>query len=100
MGDIAGLTKKTSLVDVCCGTGTIGLTLADRVGQVSIFLIIFIISETRNFQKVNQVVGVEMVQEAVRDAIKNAEENKVTAKLKFYKTVVSAKLSKASNIAK
>ena len=79
MGDITGLTKKTSLVDVCCGTGTIGLTLADRVGQVSIFLIIFIISETRNFQKVNQVVGVEMVQEAVRDAIKNAEENKVAA---------------------
>ena len=34
MGDIAELTKKTSLVDVCCGTGTIGLTLADRVGQV------------------------------------------------------------------
>merc|ERR1719500_1638945 len=57
VGDIAELTKKTSLVDVCCGTGTIGLTLADRVGQV---------------------VGVEMVQEAVRDAIKNAEENKVT----------------------
>ena len=81
MGDIAGLTKKTSLVDVCCGTGTIGLTLADRVGQVSIFLIIFIISETRNFQKVNQVVGVEMVQEAVRDAIKNAEENKVAAQV-------------------
>ena len=49
MGDIAGLTKKTSLVDVCCGTGTIGLTLADRVVQVSIFLMIFIISETRNF---------------------------------------------------
>ena len=34
VGDIAELTKKTSLVDVCCGTGTIGLTLADRVGQV------------------------------------------------------------------
>jgi len=57
VGDIAGLTSKTSLVDVCCGTGTIGLTLAHRAGQV---------------------VGVEMVQQAVRDAIKNAEENKVT----------------------
>ena len=31
----------------------------------------------------NQVVGVEMVQEAVRDAIKNAEENKVTAGIQF-----------------
>ena len=33
------------------------------------------------FKANNQVVGVEMVQEAVRDAIKNAEENKVSAKL-------------------
>ena len=31
------------------------------------------------FKTNNQVVGVEMVQEAVRDAIKNAEENKVYA---------------------
>ena len=36
VGDIAELTKKTSLVDVCCGTGTIGLTLADRAGQVKL----------------------------------------------------------------
>ena len=34
VGDIALVSKKTSLVDVCCGTGTIGLTLADRAGQV------------------------------------------------------------------
>jgi len=57
VGDIAGLTDKTSLVDVCCGTGTIGLCLADRV---------------------KNVVGVEMVSEAVRDAQKNAESNGVT----------------------
>merc|ERR1719244_632940 len=56
VGDVAELTKKTSLVDVCCGTGTIGICLADRVGQV---------------------VGVELIQEAVRDAIKNAELNMV-----------------------
>jgi len=56
VGDVAELTKKTSLVDVCCGTGTIGICLADRAGQV---------------------VGVEIVQEAVRDAIRNAEINKV-----------------------
>ena len=35
----------------------------------------------------DQVVGVEMVQEAVRDAIKNAEENKVTRQQKIAKTV-------------
>jgi len=57
VGEIADLNKKTSLVDVCCGTGTIGLCLSDKVGQV---------------------VGVELIQEAVRDAIKNAESNKVS----------------------
>ena len=62
VGDIADLSPKTSLVDVCCGTGTIGLCLADRV---------------------QQVVGVELVQEAVRDAIKNAEANKVSREMKF-----------------
>ena len=56
VGDIADLTEKSSLVDVCCGTGTIGLCLAARV---------------------KNVVGVEIVAEAVRDAQKNAENNGV-----------------------
>ena len=55
-GDIATLDKKTTLVDVCCGTGTIGLCLAD---------------------KVNNVVGVDIVAEAIRDAHKNAQLNGV-----------------------
>lgn len=33
-GDWAGLGPDTLLFDICCGTGTIGLTLADRVGMV------------------------------------------------------------------
>lgn len=33
-GDWAGLDQDTLLFDVCCGTGTIGLTLAHRVGMV------------------------------------------------------------------
>ncbi len=33
-GDWAGLGPDTLLFDVCCGTGTIGLTLAHRVGMV------------------------------------------------------------------
>jgi len=57
VGDIADLGEKSSLVDVCCGTGTISLCLADRV---------------------KNVVGVEIVPEAVRDAQKNAENNGVT----------------------
>ena len=32
-GDIASLDEKTTLVDVCCGTGTIGLCLAAKVGE-------------------------------------------------------------------
>ena len=55
-GDVAQLDKKTTLVDVCCGTGTIGLCLADQV---------------------NNVVGVDIVAEAIRDAHKNAQLNGV-----------------------
>lgn len=33
-GDWAGLGPDTLLFDICCGTGTIGLTLAHRVGMV------------------------------------------------------------------
>jgi tRNA (uracil-5-)-methyltransferase len=35
-GDWAGLGPDSLLFDICCGTGTIGLTLADRVGMVII----------------------------------------------------------------
>ena len=56
-GDIANLNDKSTLVDVCCGTGTIGLCLAD---------------------KVRNVVGVDIVADAIRDAQKNAELNSVT----------------------
>ncbi|KAH9288297.1 hypothetical protein KI387_032414, partial [Taxus chinensis] len=53
-GDWAGLSPATLLFDVCCGTGTIGLTLANRAGMV---------------------VGIEMVVPAVADAQRNAEIN-------------------------
>ncbi|MES1908009.1 MAG: hypothetical protein MHM6MM_001023 [Cercozoa sp. M6MM] len=48
--------KKTVLWDVCCGTGTIGLVLADRV---------------------KTVVGVDIVPAAVEDARRNAKRNKI-----------------------
>ncbi|XP_044329853.1 zinc finger CCCH domain-containing protein 24 [Triticum aestivum] len=50
-GDWANLNSDTLLFDVCCGTGTIGLTLAHRVGMV---------------------VGIEMNESAVVDAQRNA----------------------------
>ncbi|CAI9105106.1 OLC1v1003961C1 [Oldenlandia corymbosa var. corymbosa] len=53
-GEWAGLGPDTLLFDICCGTGTIGLTLAHRVGMV---------------------VGIEMNASAVSDAQRNAEIN-------------------------
>ncbi|XP_019453974.1 PREDICTED: zinc finger CCCH domain-containing protein 24-like isoform X2 [Lupinus angustifolius] len=53
-GDWACLGPDTLLFDICCGTGTISLTLAHRVGKV---------------------VGIEMDASAVSDARRNAEIN-------------------------
>ena len=46
-GDWADLGPDTLLFDVCCGTGTIGLTLAHRVGMVRVcyFNTILIVSD-------------------------------------------------------
>lgn len=46
--------KKTTLLDVCCGTGTIGLTMAPHV---------------------DKVIGIDMVPEAIEDAHLNAKLN-------------------------
>lgn len=46
--------KKTTLLDLCCGTGTIGLTMA---------------------KSVDKVIGIEMVPEAIEDAKINAQLN-------------------------
>lgn len=48
------LSAETVLLDLCCGTGTIGMTLASHV---------------------KRVVGVELVKEAIEDAKINAETN-------------------------
>ena len=55
--DAAGLTGEESLLDLYCGTGTIGLSMAHRV---------------------RELVGVEVVPQAVEDAKRNAQENGVT----------------------
>ena len=51
--------ERVLLFDVCCGTGTIGLTLARHVSKV---------------------VGIELVESAVKDANENAKLNKVCTK--------------------
>lgn len=52
--EAAGLTGEETLLDLYCGTGTIGLSMAD---------------------KARQVIGVETVAAAVEDARRNAEDN-------------------------
>jgi len=56
-GKWASVSDKTVLFDICCGAGTIGLTLAKYV---------------------KNVVGLEIIPEAVRDANKNKELNNVS----------------------
>lgn len=56
-GKYAGLTGGETLLDLYCGTGTIGLSMAKNAGHV---------------------IGVELVEQAVEDAKKNAEENGIT----------------------
>ncbi len=52
--DYAGLTGKETLIDLYCGTGTIGILAA---------------------KKAKKVYGIEIVADAVRDAKRNAQEN-------------------------
>lgn len=54
--------ENTILVDLCCGVGTIGITVAS---------------------KVKEVIGIEMVEQAVEDAKRNAAENGVK-NISFY----------------
>ncbi|XP_063820786.1 tRNA (uracil-5-)-methyltransferase homolog A [Pseudophryne corroboree] len=54
IADWAQLDEKSTVLDVCCGTGTIGISLA---------------------KKVKKVVGIELCQEAIADAKANAQIN-------------------------
>lgn len=55
--EYAGLTGKETLLDLYCGTGTIGLSMAHNV---------------------KQLIGVEIVEQAIKDAKINAERNGIT----------------------
>ena len=59
---LASLTGKERIVDAYCGIGTIGLIASDRV---------------------KQVIGIELNEDAVRDAMKNARANNVS-NVEFY----------------
>nr|XP_006819055.1 PREDICTED: tRNA (uracil-5-)-methyltransferase homolog A-like [Saccoglossus kowalevskii] len=55
--EISGVSENTTVLDICCGTGTIGISLAKNV---------------------KRVIGVEMCKQAVKDAEHNAKENGIT----------------------
>lgn len=55
--DLAEVKKDTTLLDICCGTGTIGLCFAKHC---------------------KQVYGMEIIPEAIQDAIVNAQDNGIT----------------------
>ncbi|KAF5899034.1 tRNA (uracil-5-)-methyltransferase A, partial [Clarias magur] len=57
VGEWAQLDQDSTVLDVCCGTGTIGISLAKRV---------------------RKVIGIELCQEAVEDAKVNAQANGLT----------------------
>uniref|UniRef100_A0A8C1KZN0 tRNA (uracil(54)-C(5))-methyltransferase n=1 Tax=Cyprinus carpio TaxID=7962 RepID=A0A8C1KZN0_CYPCA len=57
VGEWAQLDQDSTVLDVCCGTGTIGISLA---------------------KVVKKVIGIELCQEAVEDAKANAEANGLT----------------------
>ncbi len=61
--EFAGLTGKERVIDAYCGIGTIGITAADKAGEV---------------------IGVELNPDAVKDAVKNAKLNN-TKNITFYK---------------
>lgn len=56
-GDFAGLTGEETLLDLYCGAGSVGLSMA---------------------KKVKRLIGVEIVSEAIENAKENAKNNKVS----------------------
>lgn len=72
-------TENTTLVDVCCGTGTIGLCFAKHSGQV---------------------LGLEMIPDAVTDAKANAKVNGIE-NVEFFEgkaeDILGAVIKKAKN---
>lgn len=82
IGELLSLNRQVFLLDVCCGTGTIGLFLADRV---------------------HKVLGVELNKQAVSDAEANAANNQIM-NAEFVagaaETQISVLIRKAEQIAK
>eukprot|EP00758_Cryptobia_borreli_P003716 Tbor_TRINITY_DN393_c0_g1::TRINITY_DN393_c0_g1_i1::g.15504::m.15504/K15332/TRMT2A; tRNA (uracil-5-)-methyltransferase len=79
LSECAGLSKSTTLLDLCCGTGIIGICLAKHV---------------------KLVIGIDMVADAIDDARVNAVNNNVTNTVYYagkVEDVLNNALNKLSN---
>lgn len=76
IAEIAEIDSNTNILDVCCGTGTIGLSLA-KVGT-KFYNINMLLNLWLFVQKCRRVYGVELVESAVEDARINASRNGIT----------------------
>lgn len=70
--ELAGLTGRETVIDAYCGIGTIGIIAAGRAGKV---------------------IGVELNQDAVRDAVQNARRNHMD-NIQFYHNDASRFMTK------
>ncbi|GMR59219.1 hypothetical protein PMAYCL1PPCAC_29414 [Pristionchus mayeri] len=66
----SGEEEKTVLLDICCGTGTIGQCIMKNVGKER--------------EKKTCCIGVELIESAVEDAKANARDNGITENLCSY----------------
>ena len=62
--------KRILLLDICCGAGTIGLSLAKRVEKAT---------AQGDYDGIFGLLGVELIREAVADAELNARDNHLAA---------------------
>ncbi|RWS28824.1 tRNA (uracil-5-)-methyltransferase A-like protein, partial [Leptotrombidium deliense] len=80
IANLARLTSKTILLDICCGTGTIGLFLSSRV---------------------KHVIGIELNEDAVKDCRQNAADNHIE-NIEFIsgkaEDVIGLAIAKAKNL--
>ncbi|KAI9498733.1 S-adenosyl-L-methionine-dependent methyltransferase [Zychaea mexicana] len=67
--------KKTTLLDLCCGTGAIGITMA---------------------KSVDRVIGIEMIADAIVDAKANAEMNKIV-NVQYHASKVEERIDVVTN---
>ncbi|KAI7857787.1 S-adenosyl-L-methionine-dependent methyltransferase [Circinella umbellata] len=67
--------RKTTLLDLCCGTGTIGITMAGTV---------------------DRVIGIEMIPDAIVDAKANAEMNNI-GNVQYHASKVEERIDVVTN---